>query len=63
MQDLKQISESLGLSVYRRHIFLCADQTEAKCCTKEAGLASWEFLKTRLKEQGLTGPAAPRLSQ
>jgi (2Fe-2S) ferredoxin len=37
-----------------RHIFLCADQTEPKCCAKEAGLESWNFLKKRLKELGLS---------
>jgi (2Fe-2S) ferredoxin len=46
----------LGLEQFRRHIFLCADQTEAKCCPKEQGLAAWEFLKRRLKELGLVGP-------
>jgi len=54
--DLRQATSTLGLERYRRHIFLCADQTEAKCCTKEAGLESWEFLKARLKELGLAGP-------
>ena len=48
--------EALGLRKYQRHIFLCADQTEAKCCDKEAGLASWDYLKNRLKELGLVGP-------
>lgn len=46
----------LGLEKFRRHIFLCADQTDAKCCPKEQGLAAWEFLKHRLKELGLVGP-------
>lgn len=54
--DLSQAAESLGLGRYRRHIFLCADQTEPKCCAKQAGLESWEFLKARLKELGLAGP-------
>lgn len=53
---LQAAVESLGLEKFRRHIFLCADQTEPKCCTKEQGLASWEFLKRRLKELGLAGP-------
>jgi (2Fe-2S) ferredoxin len=44
---------SLGVGRIRRHIFLCADQTEAKCCAKEAGLEAWNFLKRRLKELGL----------
>jgi (2Fe-2S) ferredoxin len=47
--------ETLGLERYRRHIFLCADQTEPNCCSKETGLASWEFLKRRLKELNLVG--------
>ena len=54
--ELQKISESLGLTTYARHIFLCADQTEPKCCSKEKGLESWEFLKKRLKELNLAGP-------
>ena len=56
MPELQRVAESLGLSKYQMHIFLCADQTEPKCCDKEAGLASWDFLKRRLKELGLVGP-------
>lgn len=54
--DLQTEVESLGLQKFKRHIFLCADQTEAKCCSKEQGMASWEFLKRRLKELKLVGP-------
>jgi (2Fe-2S) ferredoxin len=54
MSDLQQIAASYGLDVVRRHIFLCADQTEAKCCAKGDGLASWDYLKKRLKELGLS---------
>jgi (2Fe-2S) ferredoxin len=53
---LKAITDSLGLEKYRRHIFLCADQTEPKCAPKQAGLESWEYLKRRLKELNLAGP-------
>jgi (2Fe-2S) ferredoxin len=57
MNDALQTAiETLGLSYYARHIFLCADQTEPKCCAKAAGLESWEFLKRRLKELNLAGP-------
>jgi (2Fe-2S) ferredoxin len=55
-EALQAAAETLGLSHYARHIFLCADQTEAKCCAKAAGLESWEFLKRRLKELNLVGP-------
>lgn len=54
--ELAEISRALGLTEYRRHIFLCADQSEALCCSHEAGMASWEYLKKRLKELGLAGP-------
>jgi len=53
---LQRTAAALGLEKYRRHIFLCADQTEPNCCAKEVGLESWEFLKRRLKELKLTGP-------
>lgn len=52
---LGRIAENLFVPALRRHIFLCCDQTEPKCCAKEEGLASWEFLKARLAELGLSG--------
>jgi (2Fe-2S) ferredoxin len=54
--ELQTAVETLGIKKFSRHIFLCADPTEPKCCTKEQGLASWEFLKRRLKELNLAGP-------
>lgn len=48
-------ARDLGLGEYKRHIFLCADQTEPKCAPKEESLKSWEFLKKRLKELKLAG--------
>jgi (2Fe-2S) ferredoxin len=44
----------MGVPVARRHIFLCADQTEPKCCDRETSLRSWQYLKKRLKELGLS---------
>jgi len=52
---LKQRIETLHLGSIKRHIFLCSDQTNPKCCDKATGLVSWEFLKTRLEELHLTG--------
>ena len=46
--------ESVGIGVIRRHVLLCCDQTKPKCCDREAGLESWEYLKRRLKELGLS---------
>ena len=54
--DLRTAVEIFGIEKIRHHILLCADQTEPKCCTREAGLAAWEFLKRRLKELNLAGP-------
>ena len=54
--ELQTAVETLGLEKFRRHIFLCTDATEPKCCTRETSLASWEFLKRRLKELNLVGP-------
>lgn len=54
--ELAKCAEALGLAKYRRHIFLCADQTEAKCASRKVTLKSWKFLKTRLKELQLAGP-------
>jgi (2Fe-2S) ferredoxin len=45
----------LGVPGIRRHIFICADQTEAKCCAKVAGLESWQYLKKRLVQLQLVG--------
>jgi (2Fe-2S) ferredoxin len=50
MPQLMNKAKALGLDKPVRHIFLCADQTNPKCCQKEAGLVSWEYLKRRLSE-------------
>ena len=50
----REVAASIGVPVARRHIFLCCDQTEPKCCDKERSLAAWQFLKKRLKELKLS---------
>lgn len=50
---LKARIDDVGITSARRHIFLCCDQTEPKCSTREDSHASWEYLKRRLKELGL----------
>lgn len=54
-QTLEQRVEKLHIEDIKRHIFLCCDQTTPKCCQKEAGLESWDYLKKRLDELHLTG--------
>lgn len=52
--ELIEVSETLGIPNIVRHIFLCCDQSKPKCCDKDAGLQSWEYLKHRLKELALS---------
>jgi (2Fe-2S) ferredoxin len=53
-RKLQAVAESIGVPRARRHIFLCADQTEPKCCDRDRSLAAWAYLKKRLKELGLS---------
>jgi (2Fe-2S) ferredoxin len=53
--DLLGAVQKLGLEKYQRHIFLCTDATEPKCCPREVTLAAWDFLKRRLAELNLVG--------
>lgn len=53
-QELEQVALNLNLHGIKRHIFLCADQTKPKCCSKESSIASWEHLKSRLDRFGLS---------
>ncbi len=52
--ELQAIAKALGIAKTERHIFLCADQSKPKCCDKDAGLASWDYLKNRLDQLGLS---------
>jgi len=54
VESQQEVARTIGVPVARRHIFLCADQTNPKCCEKERGIAAWEFLKRRLKELRLS---------
>jgi (2Fe-2S) ferredoxin len=52
-KELGHIAAGLNIPTIRRHIFLCCDQTKPKCCLKEVGLESWDYLKRRLAELAL----------
>ena len=51
--SLTEMVRALGLNHIQRHVFLCADQTKPKCCSKAAGIEAWDYLKRRLKELAL----------
>src|SRR6516164_9433818 len=52
-EHLVQIAAGVQIPGVQRHLFLCADQTKPKCCSKEAGIEAWDYLKRRLAELGL----------
>lgn len=49
-ERLTQIAEALAIPRVQRHIFLCADQTNPKCASREDSNVLWRHLKARLKE-------------
>ena len=53
-ETLQEVALSLGVDRIRRHIFLCADQTNPKCCDRGESLVAWEYLKERLDQLGLS---------
>ena len=53
-ESQREVTATIGIPVARRHIFLCCDQTNPKCCDKDRSLAAWDFLKRRLKELKLS---------
>jgi len=54
--ELTASVRALGLDSIKRHIFICADQTKPKCCSKADSLVAWDYLKTRLQELNLDRP-------
>jgi (2Fe-2S) ferredoxin len=53
-QSLAEKARSLGIGSLKRHVFLCADQTKPKCAPVEVTNVSWDYLKKRLPQAGLT---------
>ncbi len=52
--ELQKKVDEFKIGTYQRHILICADPSEAKCCAREDGLASWNYLKNRLKQLNLS---------
>lgn len=55
IKRLQNKAAELHVESVKRHIFLCADQTNPKCCQYEKGIESWKYLKSRLKELNFDG--------
>ena len=50
-EELEKLSANLHLGTQQRHVFLC---THGDCAPGEDALASWRYLKKRLRQLGLT---------
>ena len=46
-QSQAQKAAALGIGSYTQHLLLCVGP---KCCSETAGLETWTFLKTHLRE-------------
>lgn len=55
LESQRRLAATIGVDRATRHIFLCCDQTNPKCCEKDRGIRAWNYLKRRLKERGLAG--------
>lgn len=54
LEQQRRAAAAIGASLAVRHIFLCCDQTNPRCCARDRGLAAWTYLKKRLLELGLS---------
>ena len=54
LESQRRVATAVGVDVADRHILLCCDQTNPKCCERSRGLVAWNYLKSRLKELGLS---------
>ena len=52
--EAARAAAALGLATTRRHIFLCVKSAEQACCAGGLAAKSWEHLKSRLKQLGLS---------
>lgn len=53
-ERLSEVAQDLSIPQARRHIFLCADQSKPKCAAREVTVESWDYLKRRLEELGIS---------
>ena len=52
------------MSYYRYHLFFCTNQREdgSACCARHGAQKMRDYLKQRVKEQGLSGPGGVRVN-
>lgn len=49
-----RVAKKLGVELAERHILFCLDKKTAKCASRKQMARSWKYLKSRLKELGLS---------
>ena len=49
-EKLKKAAEKLHIGHIRRHIFLCVNPENSKCCQIDSAINSWNYLKKRIDE-------------
>jgi (2Fe-2S) ferredoxin len=54
VRPLQAKAAAVGIPVARRHVFLCCESSNPKCCELARSAAAWEYLKRRLTELGLS---------
>jgi (2Fe-2S) ferredoxin len=54
LQEPRDAAANLGIAKLRRHIFLCCEVEKPQCAARGQMEASWKYLKSRLKELGLS---------
>ena len=54
LERQQMAAAAVGVNAATRHILLCCDQSEPKCCDRDRSLEAWAYLKARLKELGLS---------
>jgi (2Fe-2S) ferredoxin len=52
--EISAKAAKVGIPDIRRHVFLCVDESGTKCCKEADSAASWNYLKDRLTELGLS---------
>ena len=50
---LAQIAANVQIGKIRRHIFLCAEETEPHCTPRDVTIIPWHYLTKRLVDLGL----------
>lgn len=53
VEKQRRKAEKLRIPKAERHVFLCCDPTEAKCCGRKRAIRAWDYLRKRLKDLGL----------